>query len=78
MTKASKNFEKNRTIILEEVGNFCRNIRINKLKLSQRKIAHIFEVEQATISKFERGLLDSVSLYMMYLSLLSGEQLWQN
>lgn len=76
MTKANKNFENIRTGILKSVGNYCKNIRVS-LKLTQKELSNIFKIDQGQICKFEKGTVDSVSLYIMYESLLAGENIWQ-
>ena len=71
MTKASEKYEEKRKVILKLTGEKCRKLR-EDMKLSQRDLSKTFNINQSIISKFERGELDSLSLYMLYLGLPFG------
>ena len=61
--------EQKRFVIL--LGERCRETR-KKNFMSQKEVAENLKTTQVTISKFERGKIDSLSIYFMY-CLLFGD-----
>lgn len=63
--RRTEKFEEKKRMIVKERGAECKEMR-KSYNLSQQTVAERIGVSQDLISKFERGVVDSVSIYCLY------------